>query len=121
MRRVPLPSEGLYPLLTLARAQVLIYGARHLAARLRGSWPSSWLASWSATGGHRTRREIERFHSALASLAEIVAFVVLGLTVSLSTIYTGDVLVVRDWSSAVLLHAGRAAACWSGCCCCRSG
>ncbi len=32
------------------------------------------------------KREIERFHSSLAGLAEIVAFVVLGLTVSLADV-----------------------------------
>ena len=44
--------------------------------------------------GRRARpfkREIERFHAALASLAEIVAFVVLGLTVDLSVIARADV------------------------------
>ena len=39
------------------------------------------------------KREVERFHSALASLAEIVAFVVLGLTVDLDVLTQADVLV----------------------------
>jgi cell volume regulation protein A len=39
------------------------------------------------------KREIERFHSALASLAEIVAFVVLGLTVDLEVLTRENVLV----------------------------
>jgi cell volume regulation protein A len=34
------------------------------------------------------KREIERFHNSLSSLAEIIAFVVLGLTVSLSDVFT---------------------------------
>jgi cell volume regulation protein A len=37
------------------------------------------------------KREIERFHSALASLGEIVAFVVLGLAVNLSVLIRLDV------------------------------
>ena len=39
------------------------------------------------------KREIERFHSALASLAEIVAFVFLGLTINLTEIARSDVWV----------------------------
>ena len=39
------------------------------------------------------KREIERFHDALASLAEIVAFAVLGLTVDLSLLARADVWV----------------------------
>jgi cell volume regulation protein A len=39
------------------------------------------------------KREIERFHSALASLAEVVAFAFLGATVSLSVLGRADVLV----------------------------
>jgi cell volume regulation protein A len=39
------------------------------------------------------KREVERFHGALASLAEILAFVVLGATVDLHTLERVDVLV----------------------------
>jgi cell volume regulation protein A len=39
------------------------------------------------------KREVERFHAALASLAEIVAFVVLGLTISLDVVSRADVWV----------------------------
>jgi cell volume regulation protein A len=39
------------------------------------------------------KREIERFHGALASLAEIVAFTVLGLTINLSVLARADVWV----------------------------
>ena len=44
--------------------------------------------------GHRRapyQREIERFHAALAGLAEIVAFVVLGLTIDLKVLARTDV------------------------------
>jgi cell volume regulation protein A len=36
------------------------------------------------------KAEIERFHSSLASLAEIVAFTMLGLTVSIAGLAHGD-------------------------------
>ena len=84
MRRVPLPSEGLYPLRVLASALAL-YGVATLAHG------SGFLAVFVAgivigDAGAPYKREIERFHSSLASLAEIVAFIVLGLTVGLDTL-----------------------------------
>ncbi len=89
MRRVTLPSEGLYPLRTLACA-LLLYG---LATLAHGS---GFLAVFVAgiLIGHRRapyQREIERFHAALAGLAEIVAFVVLGLTIDLDVLARTDV------------------------------
>lgn len=91
MRRVPLPSEGLYPLRTLASAFVL-YGIATLA------FGSGFLAVFVAgitLGDARApfKREIERFHSALASLGEIVAFIILGLTVDLDILARADVWV----------------------------
>jgi len=82
MRRVSLPSEGLHPLRTLAcvlalyAATTMVHGSGFLAVFVAGI----------VLGDERApfKREIERFHSALASLGEIVAFVVLGLTVNLS-------------------------------------
>jgi len=81
MRRVALPAEGLYPLRTLASAFV-IYG---LATIAHGSGFLAVFIAGIILGDARApfKREIERFHSALASLAEIVAFIVLGLTVNL--------------------------------------
>ena len=89
IRRVPLPSEGLYPLRTLAGALVL-YG---LAALAHGSGFLAVFVAGIYLGGERApyRREIERFHSAAASLAEIVAFVGLGLTVELADLTRADV------------------------------
>jgi cell volume regulation protein A len=80
-RRVQLPGEGLYPLRTLASALAL-YGAATLA---HGSGFLAVFIAGIVLGDQRApfKREVERFHSALASLAEIVAFAVLGLTVSL--------------------------------------
>ena len=88
-RRVPLPGEGLYPLRTLACA-LLLFAVATLA---HGSGFLAVFAAGIALGDERApyKREIERFHSALASLAEIVAFVVLGLTVNIDVIARADV------------------------------
>ncbi|MFL6271181.1 MAG: cation:proton antiporter, partial [Actinomycetes bacterium] len=84
MRRIPLPSEGLYPLRVLAGALV-IYGA---ATIVHGSGFLAVFIAGILAGDARApyKGEIERFHAALASLAEIVAFLVLGLTVGLHTL-----------------------------------
>lgn len=89
MRRVPLPAEGLYPLRTLASAFV-IYGIATLAS---GSGFLAVFVAGIVLGDARApyKREIERFHSALASLAEIVAFIILGLTVDLDVLGRADV------------------------------
>jgi cell volume regulation protein A len=89
IRRVPLPSEGLYPLRTLASA-LLLYG---LATLAHGSGFLAVFVAGIALGDQRApyKREVERFHSALASLAEIVAFAVLGLTIDLGVLARTDV------------------------------
>lgn len=89
-RRVPLPTEGLYPLRVLAGA-LGIYG---LAALADGS---GFLAVFTAgivlcDARAPYAREVRRFHAALAGLAEITAFAVLGLTVSLRSLPHGDAL-----------------------------
>jgi potassium/hydrogen antiporter len=91
MRRVALPSEGLYPLRTLASA-LLLFGLTTVA---HGSGFLAVFVAGILIGDARApfKREIERFHSALASLGEIVAFVVLGLTVDLSVLARTDVWV----------------------------
>jgi cell volume regulation protein A len=101
MRRVPLPGEGLYPLRTLACA-LLLYA---VAALARGSGFLAVFTAGIMLGDGRApyKREIERFHSALASLAEIVAFVVLGLTISLDEISRADV-----WIPGLVLGAALA-------------
>jgi potassium/hydrogen antiporter len=88
MRRVPLPSGALYPLSTLAMAGV-IYGVATLA---HGSGFLAVFIAGILVGDLRApyKAEIERFHSSLASLAEIVAFTMLGLTVSLHRLATGN-------------------------------
>jgi cell volume regulation protein A len=89
IRRVPLPSEGLYPLRTLAAAFVL-FG---LATVAHGSGFLAVFVAGILLGDARApyKREIEHFHAALGSLAEIVAFVALGLTVDLHDIVRLDV------------------------------
>ena len=91
MRAVPLPSEGLYPLRTAASALIL-FGVATLA---HGSGFLAVFVAGILLGDERApyKREIERFHSALASLGEIVAFVVLGLAVDLAVLTRADVLV----------------------------
>jgi cell volume regulation protein A len=91
IRQVSLPSEGLYPIRTLACAAVL-FGAATLA---HGSGFLAVFIAGIVIGDERApyKREVERFHSALASIAEIVAFVVLGLTVNLDELTHPDVWV----------------------------
>jgi cell volume regulation protein A len=89
IRRVPLPSEGLYPLRTLAAAGV-IYG---LAAVAGGSGFLAVFIAGLVLGDLDVpfKRQIRRFHMALASLAEIVVFVALGLTVNVSQLFENNV------------------------------
>jgi cell volume regulation protein A len=92
MRRAPLPSETLYPLRVLAGA-LAIYGA---ATAAKGSGFLAVLVAGILIGDERApyKREIERFHSALASMAEIVAFILLGLTVRLADLPDGNAWVI---------------------------
>jgi cell volume regulation protein A len=84
IRRIVLPNPALYPLRTLAFAGV-IYG---LATVAHGS---GFLAVYIAgiligDADIPAKRGIERFHTSLASLAEIVVFVALGLTIDLTVL-----------------------------------
>jgi cell volume regulation protein A len=96
MRRVRLPSEGLYPIRTLAAAGV-IYG---LAAVAHGSGFLAVFIAGLALGELDVphKRQIRRFHTALASLAEIVVFVALGLTVNVVPLFDEGV-----WLDGLLL------------------
>lgn len=84
IRRVSLPSEGLYPLRTLAGAG-LVYG---VAAVAHGSGFLAVFVAGILLGDERApyKREIERFHASLSSLAEIVAFTLLGLTLQVRSL-----------------------------------
>jgi cell volume regulation protein A len=95
LRRLRLPAEGFYPVLALALAGIL-YSATSLA---HGSGFLAVFIAGLVMGDARLpyKGEIERFHTSLASLAEIVVFVALGLTVSLGS------LGANVWVDAALL------------------
>jgi cell volume regulation protein A len=82
--RASLPSRSLYPLFTLACA-LTIYGG---TALLHGSGFLAVFIAGLLAGSREfvAKRDTERFHAALANLAEIVVFVALGLTVDLTDI-----------------------------------
>jgi potassium/hydrogen antiporter len=84
MRNVSMPNEALYPLRTLAAAG-LIYGVATVA---HGSGFLAVFVAGILIGDIRVpyKGEIERFHKSLASLAEVVVFVALGLTVELESL-----------------------------------
>jgi cell volume regulation protein A len=88
VRRIPLPSEGLYPVRTIAGA-ALIYG---VATLLHGSGFLAVFIAGIMLGDVRApyKGEIRRVHASLASLGEIVAFTVLGLTVNLAQLFRSD-------------------------------
>jgi cell volume regulation protein A len=96
MRRVRLPNEALYPLRTLAMAGV-IYGVASVA---HGSGFIAVFVAGLVVGDRRApyKAEIERFHTSLASLAEIVVFVALGLTIDLGSLDARKV-----WLDGILL------------------
>ena len=98
MRRVPLPSEGLYSPRVLAGVLV-IFGA---ATAAHGSGFLAVLIAGILIGDEPApyKREIQRFHSSLASLAEIVAFVMLGLTMRLSQLASASA-----WADGLALAA----------------
>ena len=84
--RFSLPNPGLYPLRTLAAAGV-IYGA---ASAAHGSGFLAVFVAGVALGDADVplRDQIERFHTSLASLAEVVVFVALGLTIDVTDLLT---------------------------------
>jgi cell volume regulation protein A len=88
VRRVPLPSEALYPLRTLVAAP-LIYG---LATIAHGSGFLAVFVAGIMLGDARApyKEDIRRLHATLASMSEIIAFAVLGLTVDLGQLFTSD-------------------------------
>lgn len=117
MRRVTLPSIGHYPIRVLAMAGV-IYGA---AALLHGSGFLAVFVAGLLIGDARApyKGEVERFHTSLASLAEIAVFVALGLTIDLRDLATDQqwldglvlaillVLVARPLAAGVFLLPAR--------------
>jgi cell volume regulation protein A len=84
MRRLALPSSGLYAIRTLAGAGI-VYG---LATVAHGSGFLAVFLAGLIVGDVRApfEEEIRTFQESLAALAEIVVFVALGLTIDLSGI-----------------------------------
>jgi cell volume regulation protein A len=85
LRHLPMPNEALYPLRAMAFV-LLLYGVTTAA---HGSGFLAVLLTGILVGDTRApyKREIEHFASGLASLAEIVAFTLLGLSIPLSTAF----------------------------------
>ncbi len=90
MRHASLPNEALYSVSTIAGA-TLIYGA---ATALHGSGFLAVLLAGILVGDARGpfKREIRRFASGLATIGEIAAFSVLGLSVPLDTVFEPQVI-----------------------------
>jgi cell volume regulation protein A len=90
MRRVSLPNEALYSVRTIAAAGV-IYG---VAAVLHGSGFLAVLLAGILIGDVRApyKRDIEQFTGGIASLSEVIVFVMLGLSVPLKEVFQPDVL-----------------------------
>ncbi|CAG4912742.1 MULTISPECIES: cation:proton antiporter [Acidithrix] len=89
MRSIPLPKEGLYPLRSLTFI-FIIYAAATIA---HGSGFLAVFLGGIIIGDERApyKGEIVRFHSALASLGEIVAFFFLGMMVDLHQLMASDI------------------------------
>ena len=89
LRRVGLPSSGLYTVRTLAIAGV-IYGA---AAVAHGSGFLAVFVAGLVVADVEApfKHEIDVFEEGLATLAEIVVFVALGLTVDISSLTLGRI------------------------------
>lgn len=88
VQRVSLPREGLYPIRVLAAAAAVygvasvLHGSGFLAVFILGMLMGDVHAPYKS--------EIERFHTALASLSEIAVFVALGLTITGPSNLWGD-------------------------------
>lgn len=88
LRHVPLPNAALYPVRALAAAGVIyavadvLYGSGFLAVLLAGIVAGDARAPY--------KHEIERFASGVSSVAEIVVFTVLGLTIDVGELVDGD-------------------------------
>jgi len=90
MQRSTLPREGLYPIRVLVVGG-LVYG---VASELHGSgFLAVFIVGLLIGDVHAPyKTEIERFHTALASLAEIAVFVALGLAIAGPTNLWDDLL-----------------------------
>jgi cell volume regulation protein A len=105
MRRLPLPNDALHPVRAIACA-LLLYG---VATALAGSgFLAVFLAGILVGDAHVPyKRAIEGFAGALASLAEIVAFAVLGLSVDLGHVFRGNLVWTALGLTALLVLVAR--------------
>src|SRR4051794_1298724 len=101
VERIPLPSEQLYPIRVLAGAAAT-YG---LATVAHGSGFLAVLLAGVLLGDVEApfQPEVERFTDALASLGEIVAFTVLGLSIHLLDLITSPHLLTGFAIAALLM------------------
>jgi potassium/hydrogen antiporter len=108
--RFSMPNAGLYPLRTLAAAGV-IYGAASVA---HGSGFLAVFVAGVALGDADVplRDQIERFHTSLASLAEVVVFVALGITVDVTELLTSTRLLEGLALAGILALIARPLAVW---------
>nr|WP_193571376.1 potassium/proton antiporter [Diaminobutyricibacter tongyongensis] len=104
-RRVALPNGALYSVRAIACA-ALIYA---VATILHGSGFLAVFLAGIVSGDGRApyKREIERFSGGIASLAEIIVFVVLGLSVSLDDVFNPAILWTGLGISALLIFVIR--------------
>jgi cell volume regulation protein A len=105
LRRLSLSNEALHSILTLACA-LLLYA---VATLLHGSGFLAVFLAGILLGDARApfKREIERFSSGIASLAEIVVFTLLGLSVSVRDVLRPDVLLPGVLIAALLIFVIR--------------
>lgn len=95
LRRVRLPGETLHAVFALSAAATL-YGVTAVAHG-SGFLAVFILGLRLSDAGVAHQRAIVRFHGALATVAELVVFVALGLTIHL------DLLSTRDWLEGVAI------------------
>jgi cell volume regulation protein A len=108
--RVPVRDQSLGPLRTLTFALV-VFGA---ASALRGSGFLAVYVAGLLIADHRYtgHRATERFHTSLASLAEIVVFVALGLTVDLGFVFSHGIWLDGLALAALVVVVARPLAAW---------
>ncbi|MFL6090984.1 MAG: cation:proton antiporter [Aeromicrobium sp.] len=107
IRHVSLPGPSLYSVRALAGA----LGLFGIATVLQGSGFLAVFVAGILIGDEPAphKKDIVRFHSALASLGEIVAFAVLGLTISVSDLAHRDVWLTGLALGALLMFVVRPA------------
>ena len=98
MRRVTLPNDALHPFGALAAAGA-VYGVTAVA---HGSGYLAVFLAGLLIGDERApyKGEIERFAKSVASVAEVVVFIALGLTFSISSLGDGNL-----WRDGLVLAA----------------